>query len=541
MNPRRRPPTDKSIAGRTASCSESESLGGHCPTSHPHTMSLRRTLWQTLRCADDVLHAHAVPVQASRRCRSRSTLSPSARRTYNTLTVNAADLSFGQPVHETHPHILQPGELTPGIAAQEYADRRTRLAAKLPDRAIAIVAASDIQFRSGSVFYEFHQDPDFLYLTGFNEPEALAVIGKDPTGKDHTFHLFVREKDPKAEIWDGARSGTQAARDVFNADETGDITRLKKILPQLVGEASQVYTDITTPDPNQSALRRFLYGPSRKSTELSDLIESSKVHRLRPVMNDLRAFKSPAEIEVMRKAGKASGRAHTEAMRKAWTHEKQLDAYIRYRFIANGCDSIAFEPVVAGGKNALSIHYVRNDDVLQDDEMVLVDGAGKYGGYISDITRTWPVGGKFTDAQRDLYQAVLTVQRSLISLCRASANVSLDKLHSIAEESLARELRQIGFDVTSKTIEALFPHHLSHYIGMDVHDTVGYTRKAVLQEGHCITIEPGIYVPDDQRWPKHFRNMGVRIEDSISVQEDSPYVLTTEAVKEVVDIEALRD
>ncbi len=149
---------------------------------------MRRTLWQTLKCADNVLKSSLPPIRGSRPC---------FRRNYNTVTVNAADLSFGQPVHETHPHLLRPGELTPGITAQEYADRRSQLAAKLPDKAIAIVAASDIQFRSGSVFYEFHQDPDFLYLTGFNEPEALAVIGKDVTGKDHTFHLFVREKDPE--------------------------------------------------------------------------------------------------------------------------------------------------------------------------------------------------------------------------------------------------------------------------------------------------------------------------------------------------------
>ncbi len=333
----------------------------------------------------------------------------------------------------------------------------------------------------------------------------------------------------------------EAARDVFNADETGDISKLKKILPELVGGASQVYTDVTSPDPNQSSLRRLLFGANKKTTEFADMIEPKKLHRLRPVMNDLRAFKSPAEIDLMRQAGRASGRAHTETMRQAWTREKQLDAYLRYRFIANGCDTSAFEPVAAGGKNALSIHYVRNNDVLQDEELVLVDGGGKYGGYIADITRTWPVKGKFSDAQKDLYQAVLTVQRTLISLCRGSANVSLDKLHSIAEDYLSKELTQIGFDMSSKAIEKLFPHHLSHYIGMDVHDTVGYTRKCMLQEGHCITIEPGIYVPDDERWPKHFRNMGVRIEDSVSIQEDSPFVLTTEAVKEVVDIEALRD
>ena len=457
------------------------------------------------------------------------------------IRVNASQLTFGQPVHETHPHILAPGELTPGISAQEYADRRTKLAAQLPDKAVAIVAASDTIFRSGSVFYKFHQDPDFLYLTGFNEPEALAIIGKDSTGSDHTFHLYVREKDSKAEVWEGARSGIQAAKDVFNADEAGDVNNVKNILPEIVGEASRVYTDVTQPDTNQSALNRFLYGRSKKSTQFAELIGSSKVSRLRPLMNDLRAFKSSAEIDVMRKAGKASGRAHTDAMRRSWTHERQLDAYLQYRFISHGCETIAFEPVAAGGANALGIHYIRNDDVLRDDEMVLVDGGGKYGGYIADITRTWPVSGKFSSVQRDLYQAVLNVQRSLISLCRGTATMSLDKLHNIAEQQLTEQLNQIGFNLSGKDIEALFPHHLSHYIGMDVHDTVGYSRKVVLQEGHCITIEPGIYVPDDERWPKHFRNMGIRIEDSIAIQEDSPLLLTAEAVKEVVDIEALRD
>lgn len=492
---------------------------------------MRSVIWQLSRVLRDP-------------ARSLTTLKPiaSAHRAglrYSS-TVSAADLSFGQPVHETHPHLLAPGELTPGISAQEYADRRTRLAAKLPDKAIAIVAASDTVFRSGSVFYEFHQDPDFFYLTGFNEPEALAVISKDASGTDHLFHLYVREKDAKAELWDGARSGTQAARDVFNADEVGDISQLKSLLPDIVGSAAHVYTDIIQPDPNQSALQRFLYGQSKRKAEFAELVGSKKLVRLRPTMNDLRVVKSAAELDVMRIAGRASGRAHTDAMRQAWTKEKQLDAFLRYRFVANGCDTTAFEPVVAGGKNGLGIHYIRNDDVLQDDEFVLVDGGGKYGGYIADITRTWPVNGKFSDAQRDLYQAVLSVQRSLISMCRASASVTLDKLHHIAETQLADQLRQLGFDMSGKNIEALFPHHLSHYIGMDVHDTTGYSRRAILAEGHCITIEPGVYVPDDERWPRHFRNMAIRIEDSVAVQDDHAYLLTPEAVKEVVDIEALR-
>ncbi|RMZ83048.1 hypothetical protein DV738_g1435, partial [Chaetothyriales sp. CBS 135597] len=471
-----------------------------------------------------------------------SSLLKSNRRRPLSTNVSAGDLTFGQPVYETHPHLLQPGQLTPGISAQEYADRRTALAKQLPHRdAVAIVAAADTVFRSGSVFYEFHQDPDFLYLTGFNEPDALAVIGKDASGEDHTFHLYVREKDSSAEQWDGARSGVQAAKDVFNADEAGDVSRIKHYLPDIVNSASHIFTDITQPDTNTSILQRFLHGSrARKSTEFADLIGGRKTSRLRPLMNNLRAFKSEAEIELMRTAGRASGRAHTDLMRQAWTREKQLDGFFRYRCVAHGCDTQAFEPVAAGGKNALGIHYIRNDDVLHNGDLVLVDGGGKFGGYIADITRTWPVGARFSAAQRDLYQAVLNVQRSLISLCSAGADTNLDKLHSIAEHQLAEQLKQIGFDMSGRAIETLFPHHLGHYIGMDVHDTVGYSRKVTLQQGHCITIEPGIYVPDDERWPKHFRNLGIRIEDSVAIGEQSPIVLTPEAVKEVEDIEALR-
>jgi intermediate cleaving peptidase 55 len=491
-------------------------------------MSLRSTICQSLRYARYVSRAR-----------------PTFRRTlqhYQTYaTVSAADLSFGQPLHETHPHILKSGELTPGITALEYAQRRTKLAAKLPANSIAIVAASDIQYRSGHCFYEFYQDPDFFYLTGFNEPKALAVIGKDDTGKDHTFYLYVREKDSKVELWDGARSGTQAAIDVFNADESGDISNVMDTLPDVITGASQIFTEITTPYSNSLFHQFFHGGPTPKIAEFATMIEPNKLRGLRSIMNDLRAFKSPAEIENMRIAGKASGRAHTEVMRQSFTKEKDLDAFFRYRLSVNGSEALAFEPIVAGAQNALGIHYVRNDDVLHNDKLVLVDGGGKYGGYSADISRTWPVSGKFSDAQRDLYGVVLKVHRSMISMCRGAANMSLEKLHTIAQNALEEQLKQIGFDMSGNAIRVLFPHHLSHYLGLDVHDCIGYSKETILREGHCITIEPGIYVPFDNRWPKHFQGMGIRIEDSISIQEDNPYVLTTEAVKEVADIEALRD
>ncbi|KAI9835914.1 MAG: hypothetical protein M1819_001812 [Sarea resinae] len=273
---------------------------------------------------------------------------------------------------------------------------------------------------------------------------------------------------------------------------------------------------------------------------LRHLIGTSKTKPLKPTVNSLRVFKSAAEISNMRKAGQASGRGYTEAMRQSFNKEKDLAAFLEYQFKIRGCDSSAYVPVVAGGENALSIHYVRNDDVLSDDQLVLVDAGGEYGGYITDITRTWPVSGKFSGPQKDLYEAILKVQRSCVSLCREDANLSLDKLHEIAEQGLRDQLKQLGFNMSGRALEALFPHHLGHYIGLDVHDSPGYPRTGHLRAGQCITIEPGLYVPDDDRWPEHFRGIGIRIEDSVCIQEETPLILTTEAPKEVVDIEALR-
>ncbi|KAL8743582.1 MAG: hypothetical protein Q9190_004076, partial [Brigantiaea leucoxantha] len=363
-------------------------------------------------------------------------------------SVAAADLQFGQPVHETHPHLLKPGELTPGIAALEYAQRRTKLAAKLPKNAVAILTAADVKYRSGAVFYEFHQESNFYYLTGFNEPEAVAVIGKSASGDDHIFHLFVRPKDPKAEQWEGSRSGAQAALDLFNADETGDVNDIEKLLSPIILDATEVHTDFQSKPPTGSSLAQFLSRSLPKAEGLAKLISKATLKPLNPTMNEIRNLKSDAEIANMRRAGQASGRAFTEAMRQKWTLEKDLAAFLDYKFKRHGCDTSAYVPVVAGGKNASQIHYVRNDDVLIDSELVLTDAGGEYGSYITDITRTWPISGTFSAPQRDLYNALLATQRTCVSLCRASASNSLDKLHEIAERSLRDSLSQLGFDMS---------------------------------------------------------------------------------------------
>ncbi|KAF2277149.1 uncharacterized protein EI97DRAFT_432763 [Westerdykella ornata] len=462
------------------------------------------------------------------------------------MSVSAAELRFGQPVHETHPHLLKAGEITPGITAQEYYDRRVRLAKSLPANSIAVLAASDIKFRSGAVFYKFHQDSDFLYLTGFNEPDAVAIIEKLSDSGEHNFHLYCRPKDPKAELWEGARSGLQAAEDVFNADTTGDVNSLPKLLPSVIARAKEIYTDLPNSLISRNTLTRYLSGqePSRTggiATIFRDAPHNPPIRPLRPLLNSLRVIKSAAEIKNMRKAGQHSGRAFTDAMRHSFALEKDLQSFLEYWFTQDGCEGPAYVPVVAGGANANTIHYVSNDMPLSSQELVLVDAGAQYGGYVADISRTWPVGGKFDAAQRDLYAMLLAVQRKCVALCHEGSGLSLDALHKVASQSLEEGLKDLGFDMSSPSaIETLFPHHVGHYVGLDVHDCPGLSRARKFERGMCVTVEPAVYVPDDERWPTWARGMGMRVEDSVCVDEAGPYVLTTEAVKEIVDIEALK-
>lgn len=373
----------------------------------------------------------------------------------------------------------------------------------------------------------------------------MAVIQKtgDELG-DYIFHLFARPKDPAAEQWSGPWSGLQAAEDVFNADRTGDINKLDKHLRPILAGAARIHTDIEvrTKDGVLTAFGDSVFQAADHKVGID---------RLQPLANQLRVVKSPAEVANMRHAGRASGRAITAAMRRPWASEHDLQAFLEHGFAAEGCGGPAYVPVVAGGSRANMIHYVLNNARLGGGDgdaaqMVLVDAGAEYGTYIADITRTWPVAtGKFTPAQRDLYEAVLRVQRAGVALCRADSGLTLDGVHRATEKALREELAALGFDVGangSGRLEALFPHHVGHYVGLDVHDCPGYGRNVPLRRGHCVTVEPGVYVPaDDDRWPAHFRGMGIRIEDSVCVDDEGPVVLTAEAVKEVVDIEALRD
>ncbi|KAK6459556.1 peptidase M24, structural domain-containing protein [Scheffersomyces xylosifermentans] len=471
----------------------------------------------------------------------------------------------GQPTHETRPHYLPTaGNITPAISAIEYYNRRLELAKKMPARSVAILVGSDVKYSSGSVFYDFQQNTDLYYMTGWLEPNSVAIIEKlkdNGDEEDVQLHMLVPAKNRQTELWEGERSGLQGAYDYFNADLVEDIDKARPYIEQLLSRNDHVFWDDKSATGSKGVSANvasrfssfFSIGDSNSNSDsIAGIIRKSKlsVHPLSGKIAEQRSVKSLAEIKVMHVAAQISSRAINKAMAKVGSDspiytEKTLAKYLDYQFVKGGCDKQAYIPVVASGKNALTIHYTRNDDLLYRDEMVFVDAGGKLGGYCADISRTWPnTPAGFTDPQRDIYEAVLNTNRKCIDMCDESRDVSLHDIHEFSVKSLLEELKNLtGFQgITSQDVSrTLYPHYIGHHLGLDLHDIPSVSRFKKLVEGNVITIEPGLYIPQDDKWPKHYQGIGVRVEDDIVVGKTNDEIinLSSGCVKEVADIESL--
>uniref|UniRef100_H3CHN3 X-prolyl aminopeptidase 3, mitochondrial n=1 Tax=Tetraodon nigroviridis TaxID=99883 RepID=H3CHN3_TETNG len=452
---------------------------------------------------------------------------------------------LGQPSPFTHPHLLKPGEVTPGLSQMEYEFRRCKLASLIEAQAdklgpsasssthVVIVLSHPTRYMTNDIPYPFHQNQDFLYLSGILEPDsALVLYGK---GRPDQAILFVPRRDPGRELWDGPRSGKDGAAALTGIERVHGTEELGLVLKSLKGT-------LLWYDGSQPA------HPQLHQTHVSPLLETGPTPRsLRPLIHSLRAIKSSAEVALMQEAGHITAQAFRKTMalsQRGDVDEAVLFAKFDFENRIHGANFLAYPPVVAGGNRANTLHYINNNQIIKDGEMVLLDGGCEYFGYVSDITRTWPVNGKFSPAQAELYEAVLEVQRSCLSLC--SPGVSLDHIYSTMLALLGRQLTQLGIigAATShadalKAARRYCPHHVGHYLGMDVHDTPELSRSQPLQPGMVITIEPGLYIPEDNdQVPKRFRGLGIRIEDDVVIQDSGgPLVLSREAPKIIADVE----
>lgn len=488
-----------------------------------------------------------------------------AIRYYQIETRSAHQKLFnaGQPTHETRQHYLpKPGYLTPGITALEYYNRRFDLISKLPNKSIAILTGNQIQYSSGSVFHEFQQDNDLYYMTGWLEPDSVAIIEKrldNGDDEDMILHMIVPPRNPSVEIWEGERSGLQGAYDFFNADLVEDINKIDNYIKELIKRNHHVYWDDKINKKNginnTSKFQTFFnnFSLNKIPITINEVLKSSSNISIKPLHTLIakqRAIKSPQEIKVLQKACQISSRAINKAMAKVGSSspintEKSLSKYLDYQFVKGGCDRQAYIPVVASGSNALIIHYTRNDDLLYKNEMVFVDAGGKLGGYCADISRTWPNSPKgFSKYQKEIYEIVLKTNKLCIEKCYENNSISINDIHEISVSSLTENIVKIpGFEKVTKNDVSryLYPHYIGHHLGLDLHDIPSISRFQKLKAGNVITIEPGLYIPIDDKWPKEYQGIGVRVEDDVVVgkTKDDIINLTSGCVKEVSDIESL--
>ena len=427
----------------------------------------------------------------------------------------------------------------------EFAKRRRRLMDMMGEGSIAIVPTSPVRPRNRDVEFPFRPDSNFYYLTGLDEPEAVAALV--PGREEGEFVMFCRERDPAAEQWHGARLGLEGVREQHGADDTYPIGDLDDVLPGLLGDKPRLYYAMGHYgefDRRMLAWIAHVRSGARRSGGLEEVV------MLDHLVHEMRLFKSKAEIAAMSKAAQVSAAAHERAMRicRPGMAEYRIEAELLHEFARGGCRAPAYPSIVAGGANACTLHYTRNSDKLRKGDLLLIDAGAEYECYASDITRTFPVNGKFSRAQRDVYSLVLAAQAAAIDT--AAPGRTFEDVHMAAVRVLVEGLLALGVlkgrvkrVIDDGKYKRFYMHRTGHWLGMDVHDVGSYRigdEPRALEPGMVMTVEPGLYIaPDDQKAPKRLRGIGIRIEDDVLVTQSGCEVLTAAAPKSIEEIESI--
>ena len=428
--------------------------------------------------------------------------------------------------------------------SKEFTRRRKQLMRMVGQGGIAILPSAPVRTRSRDVEYRFRQDSDFYYLTGFAEPEAVAVLvpGRD----EGQYLLFCRDRDPDKERWDGSRAGPDGAIDTFGADDAFPIDDLDDILPGIMESCTRVYYTMGLYAEFDTRIADWIN--SLRSRESKGVHTPQEFVALDHLLHDMRLYKSRAEISAMRKAAKVAVKAHTRAMQvvRPGMYEYEVEAEFIHEFRKNDA-RYSYSPIVGGGANACTLHYVDNCEQLEDGQLLLIDAGCELDYYASDITRTIPVSGKFTPEQRAVYEIVLEAQLAAIEVTRRDNH--WNDPHDAAVRVVTKGLKKLGLlDGTLPRLlkdgacRDFYMHKTGHWLGMDVHDVGDYKVGddwRLLESGMVTTVEPGIYIPGTRKIPARWRNIGIRIEDDVAITHSGPDVLSKGLAKEPDEIESL--
>jgi len=404
-----------------------------------------------------------------------------------------------------------------------------------------VVPTAPERVRSRDSHYPYRFDSHFYYLTGFAEPEAALVVFSNKS------LLFCRERSEEREIWDGLRYGPEAARERFGFDEAHPIGALDEAMARLLENQPALYYPMGA-DPEWDA-RAIRWLNAVRARVRAGIAAPDRVHDVRAVIDDMRLVKDAHELGIMRRAARIAAAAHRRAMQRArpGRYEYEIEAELLYEFRRNGAQTPAYTPIVAGGANACVLHYVANDAPLRDGDLLLIDAGCELDGYASDLTRTYPVNGRFSAAQREVYEIVLAAQRAALESVRPGS--AWNEPHDAAVRVLAQGL--IDLKLLAGTLDEIlekeaykrfYMHRTGHWLGLDVHDAGDYKRQGswrALAPGMTLTVEPGLYIRAGDDVPERLRNIGIRIEDDVAVADAGCEVLTAEAPKAIADVEAL--
>ncbi len=432
------------------------------------------------------------------------------------------------------------------IGKSEFARRRRRLMAEMEPGSIAIIPAARLHVRNRDTEYRFRQDSDFYYISGFDEPDAVAVLM--PDRKHGEFILFCQERDPELELWTGIREGPEGACANYGADDAFPIDDIDDILPGLLEGRERVYYAMgRDPDFDQHLMQWV--NTIRKKTRNGGQ-PPGEFLELNYLLHEHRLLKSAAEIRQMQTAADISVRAHRRAMEfcRPGQFEYQLEAEIMHEFMASGCRHAAYESIVGSGANACILHYTSNQNKMQAGDLVLIDAGCEHQYYAADITRTFPVSGTFSKPQRQLYELVLASQLAAIDQVQPGRH--WNEPHEACVRVLTEGLLELGLlkgrlttQLKKEGYKRFFMHRTGHWLGMDVHDVGDYRvddEWRILEIGMVLTVEPGLYIPpDDTSVAKKWRGIGIRIEDDVAITKTGPKVLSAALPKEAEALEQL--
>ena len=426
----------------------------------------------------------------------------------------------------------------------DYRRRRQELM-QLMGGDIAVLPTAPEATRNGDVHYPFRPDSDFYYLTHFPEPEAIAVLA--PGRSNGEFILFCRERDAEKESWNGSRSGLEGAVEKYGADDAFPIEDVSEILPGLLENQNRIYCNIGRYPNFDNRMLSWANEPHNKLS--SGMTGSREFVDIGHILHEMRLIKQKEEIKIMKHAAQISAAAHCRAMRacRANMYEFEIQSEIEYEFRKAGAHSSAYPSIVAGGSNACILHYTENNAPLRDGELLLIDAGAEVDCYASDITRTFPINGHYNDEQLELYHIVLSAQEAAIAEVRPGNTWNTP--HEAAVRTLTEGLVDLGLlsGQTDHLIEDqkyrdFYMHRTGHWLGMDVHDVGDYQvggEWRVLEPGMILTIEPGLYIPANEKVDARWHNIGIRIEDDILVNDTGFEILTVDVPKKPNEIEAL--